>query len=49
MDNKEKVKYWLDIADYDLQTARAMFSSKRYLYVSAGNGENHQGLVCKQS
>jgi hypothetical protein len=28
MDNKEKVKYWLDIADYDLQTARAMFSSK---------------------
>jgi HEPN domain-containing protein len=33
MDNKEKVKYWLDIADYDLGTARAMFSSKRYLYV----------------
>jgi HEPN domain-containing protein len=33
MDNKEKVKYWLDIANYDLQTARAMFSSKRYLYV----------------
>jgi len=33
MDKKEKVEYWLDIADYDLATAKAMLKSRRYLYV----------------
>jgi len=35
----EKVQYWLDIADYDLETARAMLKTKRYLYV---------GFMCHQ-
>jgi HEPN domain-containing protein len=26
--------YWLDMAEYDLETARAMLSTKRYLYVA---------------
>jgi HEPN domain-containing protein len=29
---EEKVEYWLDIAEYDLETARAMQQSERYLY-----------------
>lgn len=33
MEKQEKVEYWLDIADYDLETARAMLNSGRYLYV----------------
>ncbi len=36
----EKVKYWTDIADYDLETANAMLTSKRYLYV---------GFMCHQA
>ena len=34
MNNEEKYKYWLDIAEYDLETARAMYISGRYLYVA---------------
>jgi HEPN domain-containing protein len=30
---REKVKYWIDLSDYDLETAEAMLSSGRYLYV----------------
>ena len=30
---QEKFEYWLDIAQYDLETAEAMFSSERWLYV----------------
>ena len=33
MNKQEKVEYWLDIADYDLQTAKSMLTSGRYLYV----------------
>lgn len=33
MDNEEKYLYWQDIAKYDLETAEAMLSSGRYLYV----------------
>lgn len=33
MDSKEKYEYWLDIAEYDLSTARANYKSNRYLYV----------------
>jgi len=32
MTRAEKVEHWLDIARYDLQTATAMFNSRRYLY-----------------
>ena len=30
----EKIQYWLDIADYDLATAEAMYRTKRWLYVA---------------
>jgi len=33
MDAQEKYEYWLDIAQYDLDTAKAMQESKRWLYV----------------
>ena len=33
MNNKEKYEYWLDIAEYDLKTARSNYESRRYLYV----------------
>ncbi len=39
MDINEKIKYWIDIAEYDLETAKAMLSTKRYLYV---------GFMCHQ-
>jgi HEPN domain-containing protein len=34
-----KVKYWLEIAEYDLETAKAMIKTGRYLYV---------GFMCHQ-
>lgn len=37
---KEKVKYWIDLSDYDLETAEAMLISGRYLYV---------GFMCHQT
>lgn len=40
MDIEEKINYWLDIAEYDLQTAEAMLDTKRYLYV---------GFMCHQA
>jgi HEPN domain-containing protein len=33
MTEGEKFDYWLDIAQYDLDTAEAMFQSGRWLYV----------------
>ena len=36
----EKVKYWFELSDYDIETAFAMLDSKRYLYV---------GFMCHQS
>ena len=35
-----KAKYWTELSDYDLETARAMLESKRYLYV---------GFMCHQA
>jgi HEPN domain-containing protein len=35
-----RVKYWIDLSDYDLETAEAMLHSKRYLYV---------GFMCHQT
>ncbi|MDR1358370.1 MAG: HEPN domain-containing protein [Coriobacteriales bacterium] len=34
MDAQEKYEYWLDIAQYDLDTAHAMYISRRWLYVA---------------
>jgi len=33
VDAQEKYEYWLDTAQYDLETANAMMSSGRWLYV----------------
>ena len=33
MDLQEKFEYWWDIAQYDLETAEAMFAAGRWLYV----------------
>ena len=34
MNTAEKVEYWLGIADYDFDTAEAMYSTGRWLYVA---------------
>ena len=39
MTKEEKVAYWLDIADYDMDTAKAMYDTGRWLYV---------GFMCHQ-
>lgn len=39
MTKEEKVAYWLDVADYDIETAEAMYNSGRWLYV---------GFMCHQ-
>ncbi len=35
----DKIEYWLDLAEYDLETASAMLKTRRYLYV---------GFMCHQ-
>ncbi len=37
--NKTKVEYWLELAEYDVVTAEVMLKGKRYLYV---------GFMCHQ-
>ncbi|SEH05217.1 HEPN domain-containing protein [Candidatus Venteria ishoeyi] len=37
---ERKVKYWIELSDYDFETAEAMLKSKRYLYV---------GFMCHQA
>ena len=37
---ENKIKYWIELSDYDLETAAAMLQSKRYLYV---------GFMCHQT
>lgn len=37
---EDKAQYWIEISDYDLETAKAMLQSKRYLYV---------GFMCHQA
>lgn len=34
MTREEKVQYWLDIANYDLETAEDLYKSQRWLYVA---------------
>ena len=36
----DKVNYWIEIADYDLETARVMLNNGRFLYV---------GFMCHQA
>ena len=36
----DNVNYWLDLADYDIDVARAMLKTEKYLYV---------GFMCHQS
>lgn len=36
----EKIKYWVELSDYDFETAEAMLASGRYLYV---------GFMCHQT
>jgi len=36
----ERTKYWIEIAEYDIETAKAMLVSKRFLYV---------GFMCHQA
>jgi HEPN domain-containing protein len=40
MDQQQKFAYWLDVAEYDLKTADAMYNAGRYLYVA---------FMCQQS
>lgn len=40
MDKQEKVKYWVEISDYDMETSKTMLDGKRYLYV---------GFMCHQA
>lgn len=37
---QKHTKYWIELSDYDLETAEAMLKSKRYLYV---------GFMCHQT
>lgn len=37
---KNKIQYWIDLSDYDLETADAMQKSMRFLYV---------GFMCHQT
>ena len=39
MDTQEQIEYWLELADYDLGTAKAMQQTARYLHV---------GFMCQQ-
>lgn len=34
MTNEEKVKYWIDQADYDIDTAETLYGGGRWLYVA---------------
>ncbi|HLP45610.1 MAG TPA: HEPN domain-containing protein [Candidatus Kapabacteria bacterium] len=39
MEIDEKINYWVELSDYDLETAEVMLESKRFLYV---------GFMCHQ-
>jgi HEPN domain-containing protein len=40
MTSEEKIDYWVDLSDYDLESAEVMLFGKRYLYV---------GFLCHQA
>lgn len=37
---ESKISYWVELSDYDIETAEAMFRTRRYLYV---------GFMCHQT
>ena len=37
---KEKIRYWIEMAEYDLETAKVMLEGRRFLYV---------GFMCHQA
>ncbi len=39
MEIDEKIRYWIDLSDYDIETAEVMQKTKRFLYV---------GFMCHQ-
>ena len=39
MDTQEQIEYWLELADYDIETAKLLHDGGRHLYV---------GFMCKQ-
>ena len=39
MTKEERILYWKDLSDYDIETADAMYATKRWLYV---------GFMCHQ-
>ena len=39
MDKQERYRYWIELADYDLETAKVMLIGERFLYV---------GFMCHQ-
>jgi len=40
MTKAEKITYWAELSDYDLETAEGMIQIRRYLYV---------GFMCHQA
>ncbi len=34
MNSREKYEYWLEVAQYDLESAKVMFNGGRYMYVA---------------
>ncbi len=40
MNDKDRINYWVDLAKYDMETAKAMLVTKRFLYV---------GFMCHQA
>ncbi len=52
MDLKQKTEYWLDVAQYDLDTAKSMQQSRKIcvhcIYVSASGGEDAKGHLLEE-
>ena len=50
MTDQDKVAYWVDLAEYDLETAKALAGyqalSVRWFHVSAGSRKNVKSVVC---
>ena len=40
MNKNENIDYWIELSEYDLETAKVMLTGKRYLYV---------GFMCHQT
>ena len=40
MSKQERYKYWIELAEYDLETAKVILTGERYLYI---------GFMCHQA